>query len=340
MDTSLADTWGLLGHGWAVDLLRQHIRGERLRHAYLFTGQRGVGRRTLALRFAQALNCPQPLAPAQPCRLCRTCKQIERMQYADLTIVQAEQEGGTLKIDQIRELQRHLSLTPYEGRYRLALLLRFEEAHPSAANALLKTLEEPPPRVILLLTAESAETLLPTVVSRCEVLRLRPLPPDSAAEGLQTGWGLPPDEARLLAHIANGRPGFALTLHQDAARLEQRTHWLDRLGELLPANRVERFAWAETTAKDKDTLQHLLLTWLSYWRDVMLAVSDPARTQTAAANLDRAAEIAALASRLDLPSAHRSVAALQRTLALLDKNVNARLALEVLMLDLPRLRLT
>ena len=109
--------WDMLGHEWAVSLLKGHIERDRVRHAYLITGPRGVGRRTLALRLAQALNCPQPSSPGDPCRTCRTCSQIERMQHPDLVVVQADQLGGTLKVDQIRELGRGLALAPYESQY-------------------------------------------------------------------------------------------------------------------------------------------------------------------------------------------------------------------------------
>src|SRR5512139_4054575 len=111
--------WSLLGHEWAVDLLSQHVAQGQVRHAYLFTGPQGVGRRTLALRLAQALDCPQPTAPGQPCLKCSTCQRIQKMAYPDLSVVQAEQVGGTLKVEQVRELQHALSLAPYEGRYRV-----------------------------------------------------------------------------------------------------------------------------------------------------------------------------------------------------------------------------
>src|SRR5512136_3216514 len=132
------ENWGLSGHEWAVELLKQHLKHDSVRHAYLFSGPPGLGRRTLGLRLAQALNCPQPVAAGEPCGKCKTCQQIERMQYADLAVIQAEKEGGTLKVEQVRSLRQSLVLKPYQGKYRVALFLRFQEANDNAQNALLK----------------------------------------------------------------------------------------------------------------------------------------------------------------------------------------------------------
>jgi DNA polymerase-3 subunit delta' len=325
--------WDMMGHEWAVQLLKGHIERDRVRHAYLFCGPMGVGRRTLALRLAQALNCPQPTAPGQPCRTCRTCTQIERMQHPDLSIVQAETQGGVLKVDQIRELGRGLGLAPYEGRYKVAILLRFEEANDNASNALLKTLEEPAPKVVLVITAESVESLLPTIVSRCEVLRLRPLPVDQVSRGLQTNWDLPLDQAQLLAHISGGRPGYALALHREPDRMALRDEWLDEHAVLLESNRVQRFEFAEKLAKKREVLHLELSVWLSLWRDVLLQV---AGASVPLVNPDRGEEIKNLAAAYDLNVAQGTVSTIERTMDLIDHNVNPRLALEVLMLDLPR----
>jgi DNA polymerase-3 subunit delta' len=328
--------WSLLGHEWAVELLSQHVAQGQVRHAYLLTGPQGVGRRTLALRLAQALNCPQPTAPGQPCLKCATCQRIQKMVYPDLSVVQADLVGGTLKVEQVRELQHSLSLAPYEGRYRVALLLRFEEAHPSAANALLKTLEEPAPQVVLVLTAESTESLLPTIVSRCEVLHLRPMSMEALSSGLHNSQAVEPEQAKLLAHLSSGRPGIALRLHTNPEALEQRQEWLDDLYRLVSASRVERFAYIEPLAKkdEKEKLANILLTWLSFWRDVMLKTSG---ADARLVNQDWEPEIEAIANRLDLASAHGAVSAIERTLDQLNRNINTRLAGEVLMLDLPRL---
>ena len=248
-------TWDLLGHTWAEDLLRRHIATGELRHAYLFTGAPGIGRRSLALEFARAINCTQPPAPGDFCGTCRVCTQTARMQQPDLGIVTAESEGAMIKVDQVRALQRSLSLTPYEARYRIALLLNFQTANPNAQNALLKTLEEAPRQVILLLTADAPENLLPTIASRCEILRLRPVAVEVLEEALRTRWQLEPERARLLASLSNGRAGLALRMAADPTLLEKRAGQVEEFLRLLPLNRRERFAAAEALAKNRDALR-------------------------------------------------------------------------------------
>ncbi len=330
------ENWNMLGHEWAVGMLRQQIAHDSVRHAYLFTGPPGLGRRSLALRFAQALDCPNPSSPGEPCGTCKTCQQIERMQYADLAVVQAEKEGGVLKVEQVRAVRQSLVLKPYQGKYRLAFFLRFQEANPNAANALLKTLEEAPPHALLMLTADNAEQLLPTVVSRCEVLRLRPLPVEQVQSAL-TARGADPETARLLAHISGGRPGYAFRLLREEDALEFRRRRLDELQDLLRSNRRARFAYAEKLterkSEAKERFRDTLLVWLSLWRDVLLR---SAASGAILANVDRTAEIEALASGLGLQQAQRLVRQAEQAIERLEKNVNARLLAEVLLLDWPR----
>jgi DNA polymerase-3 subunit delta' len=254
------------------------------------------------------------------------------MQHADLTVVQADSEGGTLKVDQIREARRMLAFKPYQANYRVALFLRFHEANDNAANALLKTLEEAPSYAVLILTADSSEQLLPTIVSRCEVLRLRPLPIEQVQQELEKR-GLERDKAKLIAHISGGRFGTSLRLIENEVLLEEREERLNDLQSLISASRVEKFAYADKLARDRESMRQTILIWLSYWRDVMLR---SAQARTPLVNVDRNVEIEDLAGRLDISVARRAACALEDALEKLEKNVNPRLLAEVLILDLPK----
>ncbi len=335
----MTDNWNIIGHEWAVDMLKKHVIHGTTRHAYLFAGPPGIGRRTLALRFAQALNCATPSEPGVPCGQCRDCKQIETMQHADLTIIQAMDEdgkpkpGGTLKVDQIRDLRRRITYKPYQSRYRMAMFLRFHEANESAANALLKTLEEAPSYAVLVLTADNPEQLLPTIVSRCEVLRLRPLKIEEVRQALEEK-GFESQQSKWIAHMSGGRYGYARQLIGSESLLMEREERLDDLQRLISASRVEKFAYAEKLSKNKDSMRQALLIWLSYWRDVMLSTT---RAATPLVNMDRNLEIENIASQMDLSSARLMVRDLESTLEKLDGNVNTRLLAEVLLLDLPKL---
>lgn len=338
-DKLMTGNWNLIGHEWAVDMLKKHVVNGTTRHAYLFAGAPGLGRRTLALRFAQVLNCQTPVSEGIPCGACRDCKQIEATRHPDLNVIQAvdedgnPKEGGILRVDQIREARRTLTLKPYQSNYRVSIFLRFQEANDSAGNALLKTLEEAPSYAVLILTADNPEQLLPTIVSRCEVLRLRPLKIESVqreleSRGLEIGW------AKLIAHISGGRFGYARRLIESESLLEKREERLNDLQNLISASRVQKFAYADKLSKNKETMRQAILIWLSYWRDVMLRT---AQAETPLVNVDRNVEIEDLAGRMDLSSARRVVSGLEDVLEKMERNVNSRLLAEVLLLDLPRL---
>jgi DNA polymerase-3 subunit delta' len=325
--------WNLIGNEWAVNMLRQQIAQDTLRHAYLFAGPSGVGRRTLAVRLAQALNCTQPIEPGVPCETCRDCKQIEAMRHPDLSIIQAESEGGTLKVDQVREARRTLTLKPYQSKYRVTIFLRFQETNDSAANALLKILEEAPSYVVLVLTADHPEQLLPTIVSRCEVLRLHPLKLEQVESSLGER-GAHKEQARLIAHISGGRLGYALRLLNDSSALEFRDTRLNEMQTFTTASRVDRFSYAEKLAKDKDTMRNVLLLWLSYWRDVLLCAG---KSSAPLANIDRMKEIESAAEHISMSEARGVVVKLENSLSQLEANVNARLLAEVILLDWPKI---
>jgi len=325
-------SWDLLGHDWAETLLQGHIAKGDARHAYLFTGAPGVGRRSLALEFASVLNCTQPPNPGEYCSTCRMCRLTTLMQLPDLSLVTPESEGGIIKVNQVRELQHSLALTPYEATYRIALLLNFQLANANAQNALLKTLEEAPPKVILLLTADSADSLLPTISSRCEILRLRPVAVEVLEEALISRWNLSPEDARLYAHLSSGRTGFALQMAADPAMLEKRRAWVDELLRILPLNRRERFAASENLTRSRDQLRLMLQVWLSFARDIFLTANGMGEKVV---NLDYTGDSRRIAAVLPQNCALEMVNTLIRGLENLEANANLRLLLDNLLLEIP-----
>lgn len=325
-------SWDITGHSWAVHLLQQHIARGEVRHAYLFTGQQGVGRRSLALQFARALNCTNPPTSGGSCGECRACEGIAQSSHPDLTIIQRLEDKTRILIDQIRNLQHTLILAPYESRYRIALLVNFHEATDEAQNALLKTLEEAPEKVILLLTAESPESLLPTIVSRCELMRLRPMPLEELEEVLKKERKVGNEEARLYSHLAQGCPGQAINILENPALLTQRRSWLDDALRLLSASRHERFRFAERESKNRNDLKQILQTWMSLWRDLMI-VSEGAPLPLI--NLDYQSQLERLAVQVSAAIAQKCIAGLDLSLDRIEKNANPRLLLEVLLLDWP-----
>ena len=334
----LASGWKeIVGHEWAVRLLSNAVAHGRAGHAYLFTGPDGIGKMTLARTFAAALNCAAPVGE-RPCGQCRSCQLIAEDKHPDVRVIVPEvSERGTpsIKIEAIRRLQGDLSLSAYEGRYKIALLRRFDTANPNAANAFLKALEEPPAHVILLLTAAGADSVLPTINSRCRTVGLRPLATPLIEEALMTRFGVGPNEANLLAHLADGRLGWAVSAHREPAALHDREAQLTTLDQALGGSLVARFALAETLARKADTLPPLLRTWLSWWRDMALLAFGPHRND-AISNIDRVEQLHHLAAQWSRPQVLAALRQTEVALRQLAQNGNARLVLENVLLTYPR----
>jgi DNA polymerase-3 subunit delta' len=306
--------------------LARSIETRKLGHAYLFVGPGQVGKRTLAKAFAQAILCT---GADVPCGTCRSCQLVHRERHSDVHVI--DPEGDRIKIETIRTMQRSVPLSPVEGRYRICVISQFDTATSSAANALLKTLEEPPPTVVMLLTASRVASVLPTIVSRCQVVPLRVLPTQQVTSAL-LARGVEDEQAHLLGRLAQGRIGWAISAAQDGHVLQQREQTLEHVSDLAQASYTERFAWASAVSKKPEDVPQVLRTLTSWWRDILLIAS---ASSTPIANVDREATLLEWASRCDVQTAKQALRAIRDAAWQIEHNANLRLALEVLMLDLP-----
>lgn len=324
--------WPVVGHEWALDLLAQAIRSGRVSHAYLFTGPPQVGKTTAAQAVAQALVCENRAAgDGAPCGACSTCRRVTENRYPDVQLITAAKNA--IQIDQVRALLTDAALSPLEGSYKVFIITEIERATLPAANALLKTLEEPAPRVVLLLTSHRRDLVLPTILSRCQVVNLRPLPLTQISEALRTRWGVDEAEAELLSRLSAGRLGWAVTARANPELRHMRSRRLDDLLVLTGEGYLGRLAYSETLSRSSDEVEMTLSLWAGWWRDVLLVQH---HLEERVINLDRKTQLAQQAGLFRSDQVEGALRDLMQTLQRIRANVNPRLALDVLMLRLPK----
>lgn len=341
--------WGVVGHAWAIEALEHAVATGRAAHAFLLAGPHGIGKTTLARALARRLMCSGQLPP---CGECAACVKNLRGTSPDVRVIEglppnwkldkdgpagpprkSDRERRTLRIEQVRELQPWLATAPFESPFKVAILRRFEEASEETANAFLKTLEEPPRHVVLILTAQDSSLILPTIASRCQKLTLRPLPLEEIENALTARWHVEPGRAHLLARLSAGRVGWAVRAAADPSLLEAREQALTFLNSLLNENRAERITRAGELAKDAAELPQLLELWLTWWRDVLLLQSGDGLRVT---NVDREELLRRQAEQFPTVEVQGALKATRAAARHLEQNANARLVLEVLALSLPR----
>ncbi len=338
LQTSLQN-WGIIGHEHPIDLLRRSLAARRVRHAYLFTGPEHIGKTLLAQRFAQTLLCtnsPDPrIAPQDPCNTCLSCRKVLHGNHPDVHIITRPKDKQFILIEQIRELQSDSSRKTLEGRRNIFIIPGAHEMNLQAANCLLKTLEEPEPDVVLLLTAPDAGLLLPTILSRVQQVPMHLLTSEQIRTALEQRWEVEPEEATLIAALAAGRMGWAIQAVEDDDLLTERKELLETLTGLPAASKVQRFEVAQRLSADADKAHATLELWLLWWRDMLLAAN---KSLDLTVNVDMRDLLQEQAAKIGSAEAERMVQAILQTMEALEQNVNPRIALEVLMLDLPTIK--
>lgn len=205
---------GVRGHEAAIRILREAVSRGRVASGYLLFGPEGVGKAMVARRFARAILCPEGARTGDACGECPACVRSASGSHPGLVEIERESRATQLRVSQIHDLAEKLSLRPLEGESKVAVLDDVERANEESFNALLKTLEEPPPRTTLVLVTSNREVVPETVRSRCQGVRFGPLPRADVRAILSAVEGLEPEDADALAELAAGSPGRALRLRE------------------------------------------------------------------------------------------------------------------------------
>ncbi len=324
----------LVGHERPKAILQAALRHDHLAHAYLFHGEPAIGKRRAGLIFAQAINCDMPPETGLPdcCGHCRSCLQIEAGTHPDFFLLEPdpEQANPQIKIEQVRELEQSIIYRPLVGRWKICLIDEADRLTPSAGNALLKTLEEPPAHSLFLLISSRPAALLPTVRSRCQGLRFASPALTQVEAALILKRELPPAEARYLAVLTQARIGEALT-----AELPQVRAHRDEIGAILSRKALGSVSalLAAVESWQKSAASSTALEWIGRWlRDVLLVRLGA--DEDALLNVDRLPQLKDLALQLSPDLLVDLLGEIDRVQRAGTRNLNLQITLEALLLRL------
>ncbi len=332
-------SWNLIGHKQITNFLELAIQNERLAHAYLFYGPKQIGKMTLTRQFIQNLLCYEENKKKKekfPCDACEHCRQVKKGIHPDVVFIRREEGKKNITIEQIRELQEILSVHSFFKSYKIAVIEEADFLHPSAANALLKTLEEPTKRTILILVARQINHLPVTVLSRAQRVKFLPVPKKEIAEQL-LARGVAHGQANELASLAAGKPGRAIVFLEHEQNWQQYLEQLKNFFLILKNPLAERFRFAEKFLSEKETLVEkgeLLVPVLNFWqllvRDILLYKLEQSDKIINLQGLPALAQAAPLFEIKKLVAIELGIEKAKKYLSL---NANPRLVLENVLLD-------
>jgi DNA polymerase-3 subunit delta' len=325
-----------------LSLLQRSLETESLAHAYLLVGPAHVGKMTMALNLAEALNCE---GAEPPCGECVSCQRITDGKHADIQVIDlgsangdsAESESRVkISVEQIEQMQHSASLPPFEGRCKVFILDGAELLSIGAANRLLKTLEEPVGKVVFVLLTVNDKLLPATIISRCQRVELEPLDTADIETALVNRWGIEEEKAKLLSRLANGCLGWAVSAARDEQLLQQRVEVLDKLLDITDAGHEQRFQYVAQLAgrfsQNRSTVHAILDLWLDWWHDLLLV---KVGCSDAITNVDRSTQLAGMAAGYTLGQIRAFIENIRAAGEHLNLNANPQLALEMLMLSIP-----
>jgi len=318
------------GQDKAVEILQGFIRESRMSNGYLFIGPEGIGKRMVAVTLAKALNCEQ--GPLDSCDRCASCQRIERNRHPDVYMVngpnpeivaqqrynEVNRESTAVKIENIRQLQKDISLRPYEGRYKVFIIDNAHSLTAEASNALLKILEEPPPHSLIILITDKPTLLFKTIMSRCKVIKFYPLAIKKAMEILSKDYEAKNDFAHYLAYSCEGKIGQALGL-KGTDVLREKNKIIDSLALSKPVRPTD------LSIKSREEVRVCLNVLATWFRDIYLIKTGIPYSELI--NVDRQADLLKSIQHFSFVDLEQILNCVCDSISYLDKNINIKLLL-------------
>jgi DNA polymerase-3 subunit delta' len=321
----------VLGHSSPIEFLKRAIKKDTLAHSYLFWGNEGIGKQWVALQFAKTLNCVEGgVEQGDACDRCVSCKKIDDGLHPDVLVL--EPENQTLKVDQVRQMQKDLAYRPHEGRRRVCVLAASDRMAPNMSNILLKTLEEPPLHTVIILLANNTRFLLPTILSRCQPIHFNPLPIPLVSKWLMKQKGLDEREAHLLATLSEGSLGKALEIQEEIREIPREELLKEWVGlKTLPFEKTER--WIESLPSHRENLLLIIEVAKTLLRDLVMVKTLKEGSKLELIHSDLFQEMERMAKEWKLSSLLNRIEALHQTMLAIRSHANISLALEAMMLS-------
>ncbi len=324
----------VLGQTQALNIIRQSLQNGNLAHAYLFFGPSGIGKKRSALEFAKSLNCENK-GSEDNCGVCNSCNKIEKGLHPDCFILEPSKSSSnakeeTIRIDDIRNLQKKLNYLPYEGEFKVAIVDDAEKMNLQAANSFLKTLEEPPRSTLIILVSSNHYQLLPTIVSRCQGVKFSPLPLKALVQILSQKEDIAPEEIEIRARHAGG------TLERATSnRLLEISQFREELLNLLEHhsfdNMDQMFQWSKLWSKKSEQLQDMLVELMYILRDLTI-ISAHCNSELIM-NQDLSHYLSKLATLKSLSAWIKMFQAAVQTRQALKNNQNTQLSLDLMLIE-------
>ncbi len=331
----------IIGHDFQKTILRRAVQDSVISHSYLFAGPDGIGKKLVALEFAKLINCQSDRSidieadSTEKCE-CASCSKVDKGIHPDVVYVQYE-GVKSIKVEQIREgVEDRLFLKSFEGKFKVVIVDEAHRMSSGAQNAFLKTLEEPPPNSVIILITSAPDTLLPTIRSRCQLIRFNALPQELIYEELKRREDLTGEQAQICSKLAGGSLGKALMM--DSALIEWRRELIEYLIHLEPSSAMRVIGLAEylpvgSTPEDTERLA-LAFEFISLWlRDLVLIKTDSDKTDIT--NVDLIEPSTEIARMWDLSNIADKMSALEKTwYDVYNLNANKQLSLENLFIKI------